>query len=308
LTTIASAGRRVRTKDRAWTLVGRTIPPFLFLLPAVAVYTVFFLVPLAESVRLAFHSWNGLTKPIFVGLANFQTLLDDRLFWNALQHTAVWATIGTLIPIGVALLLAVLVEDGRVRGREFFRSLFFVPQVISIAVTAVIWSVILEPTYGLLNNVLNAVGLGGLTRIWLADPMLALPAVIFAWAWHFFAFAFVVYVAGLQSIDRSLYEAARVDGASPWRLFWQVTLPLLRRVHTAVLAFGIIASLRPFAVVWAMTQGGPYYATDVIPTVIYREGFVADNLGYAAAVSLVLAASTLVITIVFFSLRERGSY
>lgn len=276
----------------------------LFLLPAAALYGVFFLRPVAESARLSVHKWTGLGEPTYVGLANFERLISDDRFWNALVHTATWATVGVVLPVSFALLLAVLVEDVAIRGKQFFRSLFFVPQIISIAVTAVIWSVIYEPTYGLLNNVLRAAGLDSLAGIWLGDPALALPAVIFAWAWHFFAFAFIVYVAGLQSLDRTLYDAARVDGAGPMSLFWYITLPLLSRVTTVVLSVGIIASLRPFAVVWAMTKGGPYYATDVLPTMIYRSGFVGNELGYAAAVSTVLVAITLALSLVFLRLRE----
>lgn len=283
----------------------RQLIGWLFLLPAVLIYTLFLLVPLGETVVLSFFQWDGLTQPIFNGLANYERLFTDRFFWLSLGHTLTWMVVGVLLTVGMALILAVLVEDGKIRGKQFFRSIFFIPHIMSIAVAARIWTALYEPKYGLINNVLNLLGLESLARIWLGDPQVALPAIIVTWAWHLFGFLFILYVAGLQGLNRELYDAASVDGANGLQVFWYVTLPSLNRIHTMVLSLAIIASLNPFGVVRTMTGGGPFYATEVLPSLLYKQGLVQNHLGYASTTGVILAILTFVVTLIFIRLRER---
>ncbi len=259
---------------------------------------------MGETGVLSFFEWDGLNQRIFNGLENYQQLFTDRFFWLSLGHTLTWMVLGVGLTVGVALLLAVLVEDGKIRGKQFFRSTFFIPHVMSIAVAARVWTALYEPKYGLINSVLNLLGLESLARIWLADPKTALPAIIVTWAWHLFGFLFILYVAGLQRLNREMYDAAHVDGADGLQVFWYVTLPSLNRVHTMVLSLAIIASLNPFGVVFTMTGGGPYYATEILPSLLYKQGFVQNHLGYASTTGVILAVLMFVINLVFMRLRE----
>lgn len=281
-----------------------TLSGWLFLLPAGLIYVIFVLFPLGETILLSFFKWDGLTRRVFVGLANYKFMVTDRYFWISFKNTLTWLIGGVTVTVGGALLLAVLVEDGKIRAKQFFRSVFFIPHVMSIAVAARIWAALYDPTFGLINGFLRLVGLESLTRIWLGDPDVALTAVIFTWAWHLFGFLFVLYLAGLQGIDRDLYDAAYIDGADGLHVFWYVTLPCLNRVHTMVISLAIIVSLRPFAAVWAMTMGGPYYATEVLATLLYKRGIAGNQLGYASAISVALA--TLMFAITLFFMRLRG--
>lgn len=277
---------------------------WLFLLPATLIYTLFLLIPLGETVLLSFFKWDGLNQPIFNGLENYKQLFRDRYFWLSLKHTLTWMVLGVFLAVGMALMLAVLVEDGKIHGKQFFRSIFFIPHIMSIAVAARIWAALYEPKYGLINSVLNFLGLESLARIWLGDPKVALPAIIVTWAWQLFGFLFILYVAGLQGLNRELYDAAHVDGANGLQVFWYVTLPGLNRVHTMVLSLAIIDSLRPFSVVWTMTGGGPFYATEVLPTLLYKQGLVQYHLGYASTTGVILVVLIFVINLIFMRLRK----
>jgi len=284
----------------------RFLVGWLFLLPAFLVYVFFLLLPLGETVVLSFFKWDGISPRSFAGLENYKQLAADRLFWLSLRHTLIWMILGVGLTVGVALLLSVCVEDGGIKGKQFFRSALFIPHVMSIAVAARVWAALYEPSFGLVNTVLRLLGLDFLTRIWLGDPDVALPAVIVAWAWQLFGYLFILYLAGLQGINRELYDAAFVDGADKLRVFWYVTLPSLNRVHTTVLSLGIIASLRPFSVVWAMTSGGPFYATEVLPSLLYKQGLVQFHLGYSSSTGVILALLMFVITLLF--MRFRGAW
>lgn len=294
-----------RHSARRHPALNRFLVGWLFLLPAVLVYVFLLLLPLGETVTLSFFKWEGITPRTFAGLENYRQLVDDRLFWLALRHTLVWMILGVALTVGAALLLSVCVEDGGIRGRQFFRSAFFIPHVMSVGVAARVWAAFYEPSYGLVNTVLSRLGLEFLTRIWLGDPDVALPAIIVAWGWNLFGFLFILYLAGLQGINRELYDAAFVDGADKLRVFWYVTLPSLNRVHTTVLSLAIIASLRPFSVVWAMTSGGPFYATEVLPTLLYKQGLVQFHLGYSSSTGVILALLMFVVTLLF--MRFRGA-
>jgi raffinose/stachyose/melibiose transport system permease protein len=293
----------MHSQSRRWRLRS-TLVGWAFILPAGVLYALFVLLPLAETFGLSLYKWNGLTPTrTFVGLANFRTLFQDKYFGMALQHTSVWVVAAVTIPVGLALLLAVLVEDGGIKAKQFFRSIFFLPHLMSVAVAGIVWAAIYDPSFGLFNGLLRGLGLGALAKSWIGNGQTALVAIIVAWAWQYFPYLFVIYIAGLQGVDRELYDAAAVDGTNAWQRFRYVTLPSLNRVHTMVLSLAIIAGLRPFAMVWTMTQGGPFFATEVIPTLLYKEGFAGDRLGYSAALGVVLAVLVFTVTNIFMRLR-----
>lgn len=279
---------------------------YLFLLPAFLLYAVFMIYPFAQSIYLTLVEWNG-ADPVkrFVGLDNYRRLISDDLFWTSIRHNVTWVIIGTVSPMVLGLLLAMLLWS-RPKGFTLFRTAFFMPQVLSSVVIALVWGWIYNPIFGILNKGLDAVGLDALSRGWLGDPDVAIFAVLGAAVWAQTGFVFVVFLAGLQNVSRDLLEAAMIDGANGWQRFWNVTIPQLANVVTVVSALLLIGGFNVFDIIMVMTGGGPAHATEVIATYTYSEAFTQNRIGYAATLSMVMTVVTLVTSIVFIRLRERG--
>jgi ABC-type sugar transport system permease subunit len=213
--------------------------------------------------------------------------------------------VGTIAPMAIGLFLAMLLWR-QPRGFTLFRTVYFLPQVLSSVVIAIVWGWIYNPIFGLLNEALDAVGLESLSRGWLGDPSVALYAVLAAAVWAEIGFVFVVFLAGLQNVSRDLLEAATIDGANAWQRFWDVTVPQLANVITVVGALMLIGGFNVFDIIFVMTGGGPNNATEVIGTYTYTEAFTQNRIGYAATLSLVMTVVSLVVSFVFIRLRERG--
>lgn len=278
-----------------------------FILPALLLYLVFFIYPFAISIYYSLTSWDGAqaTKR-FVGWANYRTLASDPLLWEALLHNVIWIVLGTVSPIAIGLLLGVLLWSGA-RGITTFRTLYFLPFILPEVVIGIIWNWIYHPFWGPLNRVLRATGLDSFAQGWLGNPTWALPALIVAAVWSYFGFAFVVIMAGLQDVSKELVEAAEIDGASPWQRFVHVIVPELRYVLTVITAITLIGGFKVFDIIFVTTQGGPGTATQVIATYTYRRAFQDGDVGYGAALSLVMTALTLVVSYLFIRLRERSA-
>ena len=279
---------------------------YAFVMPALLVYLFFVIQPFLYSIYYSLTDWNG-ADPVkrFVGLANYRKLLVDPLLWQALYHNLIWVIIGTISPIVIALLLGVLLW-GRVRGRLLFRTVYFIPVVLSDVVVAIIWNWIYHPLFGAANLVLRTIGLGQFARGWLGDPFWALPALLIAAIWSYYGFCFVVIMAGLQNVSVDLVEAATIDGANGWQRFIYVIVPELRHVLTMITAFTLIGGFNVFGIVFVMTQGGPGTATQVIATYTYRKAFQESAMGYGAALSMVMTILSLIAAYLFLRLRERG--
>jgi raffinose/stachyose/melibiose transport system permease protein len=207
---------------------------YAFVLPALLLYAFFFIYPFAVSIYYSLTDWDG-AQPVkeFVGLSNYRTLLSDSLLWESLSHNLVWVVLGTAAPIAIGLLLGVLLWSGA-RGTTLFRTVYFLPFILSQVVVAIIWNWIYHPLWGPLNISLRAIGLDSLARGWLGDPTWALLAVIIVAVWSYFGFTFVVIIAGLQDVSKELVEAATLDGANPWQRFVYVIVPQLRYVLTMI--------------------------------------------------------------------------
>jgi len=261
--------------------------------------------PFFRSIYFSLTNWNGVTAvKEWVGLANYRELIGDRLFWLSLQHTVIWVIVGTIAPIVVGMLLAILLWR-RPKGFTLFRTVFFMPQVLSTVVIGIVWNWIYNPIFGILNEVLDAVGLEDLSRGWLGDPDVALYAVLVAAIWATIGFVFVILLAGLQNVSKDLLEAATIDGANSWQRFWNVTVPQLAGVLNVVIAFLLIGGFSVFDIVFVMTGGGPANATDVLATFTYKEAFTQNNVGYASAIAVVITVISLIASVTFIRLRER---
>jgi raffinose/stachyose/melibiose transport system permease protein len=258
----------------------------LLVIPAV-VYALFVLYPLATTVRLSLYEWNGITTPVFTGLDNFQALLGDRLFLSALAHNAVFLVFYTVFPVALALLLTTLLaQDRPVRGLPFYRVALFAPQVIPMVVVGVVWRWMYSPVNGIIDNILGWVGLE--PAPFLGEASTALPAVGIVATWVQYGFAVVLFLAGIQSIDRDLYDAVAVDGGGRWARFRYVTLPGLRGSIVVATTVSLIAALRVFDLVFVMTRGGPANSTDVVALEIYKRAFLQRGVGEAAAAASIL--------------------
>jgi raffinose/stachyose/melibiose transport system permease protein len=283
----------------------RYLVAYLFILPVVLLYVVFVLRPTLQTFWLAFYKWNGISVDReWVGLANFQRLLNDPIFWQALQHSVIWAIIVVAFNLIVGLVAAALLASS-IRGRLIFRLGYFLPVVQASIVTAMIWRWIYAPT-GVLNTGLDAVGLGFLARGWLGDFTVVLPALAIASSWMTFGLSVVILLAGMQGIDPTLYDAARVDGAGPTRMFLDVTIPSLRNTITIVILLALVDAFKVFDIIWATTEGGPIRATEVLSTYLFKEGFQQNQYGYGSAIAVALSLIILVSSILNLAIRERG--
>lgn len=280
---------------------------YAFILPALLLYAYFFIYPFIVSIYYSLTNWDG-AQPLkeFVGLSNYRSLLSDSLLWEALYHNLIWVVLGTAAPIAIGLLLGVLLWSGA-RGTTLFRTIYFLPFILSQVVVAIIWNWIYHPLWGPLNISLRAVGLDSAARGWLGDPSWALLAVIIVAVWSYFGFTFVIIIAGLQDVSKELVEAATLDGANPWQRFIHVIVPQLRHVLTMITAFTLIGGFNVFDIIFVMTQGGPGTATQVIGTYTYRKAFEQGDIGYGSALSMVMTIITLIASYLFIRLRERGN-
>jgi multiple sugar transport system permease protein len=278
----------------------------LFLLPALVVLGAFVFWPMLSALRLSFTDSSGFGAENWVGVANYVQVLTDPRILGTLGVTALYTVMFTPVAIAVALALALLLTRTTLIAKGLFRTLLFLPFVISMAVAAFAWQYLLDPQIGLLNYWLRAVGVhvGNVFQ----DPALALPAVVLVAVWKSFGFYMVIFVAGLLEIPGDLYEAARIDGAGPWQRFASITLPQLSTTLAFVVIFAMIAALQAFDQIYILTGGGPFRLTQTVVTEIYQEGFKKLNLGLASAISYVLLLITLVLGLVqfrFFGRREK---
>lgn len=276
----------------------------MFLAPALLLYGMFVLYPIAQSMRYSLYDWNGL-EPLdnFIGLDNFRRAIEDKNFRSALSHNfaIVILSVGFQIPfaLGLALLL-----NSTIKGRAAFRTLFFAPYVLSEVVAGVVWRQILRPN-GLLDESMGWIGLGEHTQGWFSDPDVVLYALFFVISWKYFGFHMVLMLAGLQQIPDALGEAAATDGATEWQSFRHVTLPLLGPTIRVSIFLSIIGALQLFDLVWVTTKGGPIGASSTMATYLYDQ-FRKGLFGYASAVSIVIFILSLFVALLYqrFALRR----
>jgi raffinose/stachyose/melibiose transport system permease protein len=281
---VASAvGSRPRSgrNTRTWAIAG------LFMLPALLLYALFVLFPIVQAARFSMFDWNGLEAlDQFIGPANFQRAANDPVFVGAVTHNAVIVVLSLLVQIPFALGMALMLNR-RFRGRAILRLIFFAPYVIAEVITAIVWSLLLQPN-GMAEHVMTAVGLGEAYHPWLADTRTVMIALFFIITWKYFGFHMILLLAGLQGIPRELEEAAAIDGASRWQAIRRVTLPLLGPTLRVSVFLSIIGSVQLFDLVWVTTRGGPVNASSTMAVYMFDRGFVRFEFGYGSAVAVIL--------------------
>lgn len=270
---------------------------WLMLLPALAVYIGFVIAPFALGLQYSFYEWNGVGASTFVGIENYVQVLTNPVLLGSILNAFTLIIFFTLIPISVGLVLASLIRSMR-QGpmASAAQTILFLPQIIPLAAAGIAWSWMYAQT-GTVNQILNAIGLGGITRSWLADYGTALPAVGLIGSWVLTGLCTVLLLTGIGKIDASLYEATRLDGAGWWREFFTVTLPGLRQEIAVLATLTIIAALSSFDIIYTSTQGGPGRATLVPGISIFRIGFTQSDVGLASAFGMVLMVLVLLVVL-----------
>lgn len=281
----------------------RSMFPYFLIVPALLVYGTFFVLPALKLAEMSLYRWDGIRPRRFAGLGNYEKLLDDEQFWNALNHNFMWMIAAIIVPIIVGLMLAVLLSRSPMYGRVFFRTIFFMPQVFSSITVAIIWGWIYNPTFGALNTFLGGIGLEHLQRGWLGDKDLVLPALFMGWSWVQYGFTMVIFIAAIDNIDETFFEAARVDGANWWHQFRYILLPFIRGALTTVILVTAISSFQVFDMVYVLTHGGPGEASMLVPIYMLDNAFTFRKVGYGAAVAIALGIVILVLSVVFLILR-----
>jgi len=283
----------------------------VYLIPGIVASLAIIVVPLVMTVYTSFTRWNGVGDQTWIGFDNYTRLFEDTLFWQSFGHIVLLILAMAVVPTLLGLVLAAVLFDyvakhfGN-RWASVFRSGFYLPQVIPIAVTGIVWGWILHPDYGALNKILDAIGLSGLAKNWLGDENYALYSVMAVMIWFQLGYPIVMFMSGLQRIDPSLYEAADLDGATWWQRFRKITVYMIRPEFYVVLVTTTIAALKIFGQIFVLTRGGPSNSTIVPSYFAYKNFFEKAQVGYGSAISTVLTVIIVLLAIVFLRLQNRA--
>lgn len=288
--------RRVRRRQH--------LTPWLFLALPLVIYFVWVVEPLFYSFYLSLTNWDGITAPIFIGLKNYQRLLSDRVFYTALVNNIKVLCVFLTVPIAGGLGLALLFNRPA-RSVNLLKGAIFSPMALSFVVIGLIWSWFYLPNEGFFNTLLRGIGLGFLAQSWLSNAQISIFSITAAASWRQIGYIMILYLAGLQTIDPTLVEAARVDGASPWQVFRSIVFPLLAPVTTIIVVVTVIDSLQFFDLVYIMTQGGPGYASTVLANFMYVEAFTNFRYGYGAAIAVVQFLLSFIFIVIYLTYMVR---
>ncbi|MCK0471018.1 carbohydrate ABC transporter permease [Halalkalibacter sp. APA_J-10(15)] len=279
----------------------------LGIIPALLIYCVFSIIPIFISFYYSFMSWDGFSPMQFVGLDNFRMLLNDQIFWLSVRNNLLVVAFSVFGQIPIALGLALLLNR-KVRGAKFFRTIAFIPVVISTVVISLTWRMIFNAEQGMLNNLLSNIGLEALTRNWLGNPDYSMYAIGVVIIWQFVGLYFIIFLSALQTVSKDILEAAELDGATEWQKTRHVIIPSIWNIILIAIVLCISGSLKTFDLIYVMTGGGPAHATEVMATYMYSETFRGLKYGYGSAISvLIFIFSITLILLCQRLLRRRDS-
>lgn len=274
---------------------------WIFILPALVGTLIFIVIPVICSFGLSFAKWDLLNPIQFVGLSNYKEIFTDNLFYKILWNTIVFAVSTSVLGVIIPLVLACILNS-KIRGSEFYKTAYFLPFITPMIVIGVVWEWIFDPNIGFLNHILH------LHINWLYDTHYAMTALIIVSVWKLIGYNMVIFLSALSGISQSMFEAAKIDGASPFQTFKNVTVPLLSPSIFFVVIITAISSLQVFDLIYLMTQGGPFESTNVLVYAIYKNAFEYFNVGKASAIAYVLFIIILVLTLIQWNLRKKLVY
>ncbi|MCP1460697.1 MULTISPECIES: carbohydrate ABC transporter permease [Bacillus] len=281
--------------------------PYLFLAPAL-IFLLFVYIPIIENVFFSLFEWSSFQpEKTFIGLKNYIDLFHDPIFFTALRNNVLYAVISLICQVGGGLILAAVLEDRLVRKwSPFFRTVFFLPVVISMTVIALLFDFIYNPEIGLLNQLLEAVGLDELTRAWLGDENTAMLSVIFVSQWQSVGYIAMLYIVSIQSIPAELYESAQLDGAGKIQQFFHITVPQTKEMSFVAVVMTLTGAFTVFNEPYILTGGGPGNASEVLSTFLYKSAFTKDMMGYASAIATVVLLLTLALSLIQMKFFKTG--
>lgn len=265
----------------------------LYTLPALLLILVLIYIPIVLSGYYGLMDWNGIGEMKFIGLENYVTLIQDKVFWTSTLHSfllAIFSTMSLLLYLGVSLILA-----SKIKGSDILRKIYLIPMLLSSVAIAQLWMKIFDPTNGMLNKLLELLGVEN-TPIWLADPNIALYAIFIPIIWQYAGFYILIYYAALKNVPGEIIEAAKIDGASPLQIAFRIKLPLISNVFKITIMLAVVGSLKYFDLIYVMTGGGPNGASEVMASYMYKEAFKLNNFGYGSAIGFGLLVICLVMT------------
>jgi raffinose/stachyose/melibiose transport system permease protein len=288
----------MQVKAKKKTKIIEYLTGYAYVFPVILFIALFMLVPIVHSLILSFFNWKGYGALEFIGIKNFINMFtNDPIFYRSLKNTVIFSFAVTVGSIIIGFMLAILI-DFRIKFWKIYRFLFFLPVIFSSIVIGLLWVTILSP-YGAINQLLDILNLGGLKHIWLGEPGIAMGVIIFTAIWASSGVPMLWFLAGLQNIDESLYEAAKIDGASTIRRVISISIPLIRNVFAIVLVLQAIFTFRVFDIVWVMTEGGPAGTTEVLGTYLFKTAFLSQKFGYASAVAVIMFIYSLIFSLVY---------
>lgn len=278
---------------------------YLFILPSFIILLIFVILPIFRAAWLSLCDWSlAAPEGKFIGLENYKNLLKDSRFWNAFWNT-IYYTI-TIVPIRIILaFIFSLILTKKLKGLTIFKTIYFLPVISSFAIIGIIWGFLMDPDIGLISYYTRKLGIPAWA--WIRSTKWAMPAIIIVSIWKWFGFNMVIFMAGLQGIPESIYEASKIDGASYWQQIIYVTIPMLRPIFLLSIVDAIIASLQVFDIIYVMTRGGPLFSTETLVYYIYHQGFLLLQMGYASSIAIVLFIFILILTLLqlkFLRFRE----
>jgi raffinose/stachyose/melibiose transport system permease protein len=278
---------------------------FLGILPALIIYTVFAILPIIQSFFYSLMEWDGFAEMKFIGLDNFVRLFNDPIFLNSVKNNifVVIASIFGQVPI--ALIIAILLNR-KLKGGRIFRTVGFLPVVLSTVVISVTWSLVYNSRYGLINELLRNIGLGFLAHNWLGDTKWAMMSVLIVIIWQFVGLYLIIFLAALQNIPQEVLEAAKIDGAPEWMITWKITIPMIWDTILVAVILCISGSLKTFDLIYNMTNGGPAHATEVMAIYMFNETFKNLNYGYGSAISVFIFLFSLILIMITRKLFGRN--
>lgn len=285
-----------------------TLENYFFVLPAVTIFSIFYIIPFFWVFWYSFLDWNGIetiTRNNFVGICNFKEIVADGSWWQSMRNAGYITLIALVFQNALAFLLA-WACDREIRMKHFYRLIFFIPPVLSEVVVGQVWKWILDGNYGVLNHWMVNIGLGNLTANWLSDPKTALNALALVHCWKGFGWGFLLFLAGLQTIPRELYEAAKVDGANAWQAFRNITIPMMTTVTVLVMILTVLGTMQIFALIYTMTGGGPGYHTEVPVTRIFASMRGSSRFGYACAQGISFGIILCLVSFIQYSVSKRA--
>ncbi|WP_168120003.1 sugar ABC transporter permease [Paenibacillus sp. HB172176] len=282
------------------------LSPYLFTAPAVLLFAFIVLVPIAMTFFFSFYDWNGIGKMEFTGLDNYTRAIHDRIYIHSYGHILIYIAATVVVEVLVGLGLAGLITMGR-KGSGLFRLAFFTPVMLPMIVVSYLWKFVYNSDFGLINSILNAIGLDSWTRVWLGNPDTALYAICIVSGWIYAGFYMTIFYSGIQRISKEIFESAYLDGANERQIFFQIKVPMIRSLVDTAIMLCVLTGFQSFDLFYVMTNGGPYNSTEIVTTYLVKVVFNHMSIGYGSALAVIMTLVIAIIGLIANKLKRKDS-